>query len=309
MNILITGGAGYVGTTLIPQLQARGHSVHVLDNLMMGGNQLIPFFSDPLFRFTKGDITDKAALKAAVESVDAIIHLAAIVGYPACRKHPELSQKINVGGMATLLETAPTDVPIIFASTGSTYGKLIGDLCTETTPLNPLTDYGRQKADAEQMLRSRGNFVIFRFATAFGLSSRMRLDLLPNDFTFKAVKDKTLIVYEKNFMRSFIHVRDMGRAFLFALENIDAMRGEAYNVGDNAMNMSKEDICLLIRKHVDYYLHFADVGKDFDQRDYTVSYDKLHALGFHTTITIDQGIHEMVRAFAAVEFHNPFMNV
>ena len=309
MKVLVTGGAGYVGTSLVPQLIEEGYDVRVIDNLSMGGNQLLPFFRHSNFEFIKGDITNREDVKKAVKGVDAIIHLAAIVGYPACRKYPELSRKTNVGGAQMLVEETPKEVPIFFASTGSTYGKLIGNLCTEVTPLNPLTDYGKQKAEAEQIFLERGNVVIYRFATAFGISPRLRLDLMPNDFTYKAVKDKTLIVYEKNFNRTFIHVRDMGLSFIFALKNLDKMRDEIYNIGDNDLNLTKEQVCLLIKKYVDYYLHFADVGKDFDQRDYMVSYAKIQRLGFKPKISFEEGIVEMVRAFEVIEMKSPYGNV
>lgn len=308
-RILITGGAGYVGTSLIPQLLAKGYKVRVFDNLSMGGEGMLPFFANKDFEFIKGDITNMDDIKAAVKDVDGVVHLAGIVGYPACRKFPELSRSVNVDGTHILIDALDKNVPIFFASTGSTYGKLIDDICTETTKLNPLTNYGKQKVEGEELLKKRGNFVIYRFATAFGVSPRLRLDLLPNDFTYKALKDKTLIVYEKNFMRTFIHVRDMGRAFVFAIENYDKMKDGIFNVGDNAQNVSKEDVCLLIKKYMDYYLHFADVGKDFDQRDYVVSYDKIQKLGFRCSISIEDGIQEMIRAFEVIEIKTPYSNV
>jgi len=308
-KILVTGGAGYVGTTLIGVLLNAGYEVRVLDTLHFGGQGLIPYFIDKRFEFIKGDIRNREILSKAMEQVDAVIHLAAIVGFPACRKDPEGSQDINVNGTRALADLASGKIPIIFASTGSAYGKMIEKYCSETTPLHPLTDYGHQKVAAEELIKNNNEFVIFRFATAFGVSPRMRLDLLPNDFTYRAVKDRTLIVYEKNFMRTFIHVRDMARSFLFALENYDQMRGEIYNVGDNEMNFSKEQICLMIKEKIDYYLHFADVGQDLDQRDYIVSYDKLNNLGFKTTTSMKEGIEELVKMTAAIEIQNIYSNV
>ena len=307
MKILVTGGAGYVGTVLIRMLLEK-HEVRCFDNLSWGGLPILPFFANPHFEFMKGDIRDKEAVKKAIKDVDAIIHLAAIVGYPACRKHPVLSQEVNVEGTRNIVESADVKIPIIFASTGSTYGKLINDLCTETTPLNPLTDYGRQKTQAEEIIKQRGNYTIYRFATAYGVSPRFRLDLLPNDFTYRAVKEKTLVVYEKNFMRTFIHVRDMARALIYALENNNKMKNEIYNVGDEGQNLSKEQICLLIKKYVDYYLHFADVGKDFDQRDYMVSYEKIRKTGWKAEVTIDEGIKELIKSVGAIEINTPFSN-
>ena len=309
MKVLITGGAGYIGTSLTPLLLNKGYHVKVIDNLSFGGEALIPFFSYPNYSFQKGDIRDVSSMKQALDGIDCIIHLAGIVGYPACRKYPKESREINLDANRLLLDLASKEQLILYASTGSTYGELIGELCTETTPLNPLTDYGKQKMEAEEMIMNRGNAVSFRFATAYGVSPRLRLDLLINDFTFKAVKDKTLIVYEKHFMRTFIHVRDMARSFLFALEHFDTMKDEVYNVGDNAQNFSKEKICFMIREKIEYYLHFAEIGKDLDQRNYMVSYKKISDLGFQCNTSVSEGIDELLKVAEVVEIKSPFSNV
>ena len=309
MKVLITGGAGYIGTSLTPLLLKKGYHVKAIDNLSFGGEALIPFFSYPNYSFQKGDIRDVSSMKQALDGIDCIIHLAGIVGYPACRKYPKESREINLDANRLLLDLASKEQLILYASTGSTYGELIGELCTETTPLNPLTDYGKQKMEAEEMIMNRGNAVSFRFATAYGVSPRLRLDLLINDFTFKAVKDKTLIVYEKHFMRTFIHVRDMARSFLFALEHFDTMKDEVYNVGDNAQNFSKEKICFMIREKIEYYLHFAEIGKDLDQRNYMVSYKKISDLGFQCNTSVSEGIDELLKVAEVVEIKSPFSNV
>ena len=309
MKVLITGGAGYIGTSLTPLLLKKGYHVKAIDNLSFGGEALIPFFSYPNYSFQKGDIRDVSSMKQALDDVDCIIHLAGIVGYPACRKYPKESREINLDANRLLLDLASKEQLILYASTGSTYGELIGELCTETTPLNPLTDYGKQKMEAEEMIMNRGNAVSFRFATAYGVSPRLRLDLLINDFTFKAVKDKTLIVYEKHFMRTFIHVRDMARSFLFTLEHFNTMNDEVYNVGDNAQNFSKEQICFMIREKIEYYLHFAEIGKDLDQRNYMVSYKKISDLGFQCNTSVSEGIDELLKVADVVEIKSPFSNV
>lgn len=308
-KILITGGAGYVGIPTVQLLLSKGYSVRVFDNLTWGGNVLLPFLGNQNFEFIKGDIVKKEDLKSASKDIDVIIHLAAIVGFPACRKFPRLSREINVIGTKNVVNLADGKVPIIFASTGSTYGKIIEKFCTETTPLNPLSHYGRQKAKAEQIIKKNEKFIIYRFATAFGIAPRLRLDLLINDFTFRTVMEKTLTVYDKDFMRTFIHVRDMASSFLFALENYEKMKGEIYNVGDEDLNISKEAVALLLQKYVDYYLHFVQDGYDIDQRDYYVDYSKIKKLGFRAKIGFEEGIKELIKACEIVSVKNPYSNV
>lgn len=308
MKILVTGGAGYVGTSLIPQLLEKGYQVTIFDNLMFGADPILPFFRNPLFDFVKGDIRDLNRLKDATRDADVIIHLAAIVGYPACRKDPELATSVNVNGTRNVIEATSNEQLIIFGSTGSNYGA-VEDICTEETPLNPLSLYGQTKTLAEKMLLEERNTIAWRFATAFGVSPRLRLDLLINDFTYKAVREGYLVVYEKHFMRTFIHVHDMGRAFLFGIENMDRMKKNVYNVGNETMNYSKQQICEMIRKETNAYIHYADVGEDADKRNYVVSYEKIRKLGYNTTITVEEGIRELVRVCRAVEFRNPYSNV
>jgi len=307
-SILVTGGAGYVGSTLVPLLLRNGYKIKLLDHFQYGYAGIVHVLSEDNLTVVKGDIRNEKIVEAAMDGMDYVIHLAAIVGYPACRKDPALSRSINVDGTKILVNSADRKVPFIFASTGSTYGKLIERYCTETSPLNPVSDYGRQKADAEEIVKTNSNFVIYRFATAFGVSPRMRLDLLPNDFTYKAVKDKTLIIYEKEFMRTFIHVKDMARAFLFALENYPKIKGEVYNVGDEHMNYSKEQVANILRKKVEFYLHFADVGHDVDQRDYKVSYEKIKSVGFNCEWTMERGLDDLIKFFNIVEIPTPFAN-
>jgi nucleoside-diphosphate-sugar epimerase len=309
MRILVTGGAGYVGSTLVPMLLEKGHRVRVLDNLRFGGQGLLPCCQDSRFELQQGDVCDPAAVKKAVDGVDAIIHLAAIVGYPACKKEPQLAQAINVEGTRNLLAARSKDTRFLFASTGSIYGSIPDYVCNEDTPRAPITLYGETKATAEQMTLDAGNGIAYRFATAFGASNRMRLDLMPNDFTYQAVKNRNLIVYEGGFKRTFVHVRDMARSFIFALERWDDVKDDVYNVGHETMNFTKEDVARKILEHTDFYLHFAEVGSDADQRNYEVSYEKIRAKGFETTVDLDRGIAELVRAAQLISFQNPFANV
>ena len=309
MRILVTGGAGYVGSTLVPMLLEQGHKVRVYDSLRFGGHGLLPCCQNRHFDLVKGDICDEKALGAAVDGVDAIIHLAAIVGYPACKKEPQVAQATNVEGTKTLLKVRRRDQRVLYASTGSIYGSVPDYICNENTPMAPITLYGETKAAAEQMVLEAGNGLAYRYATAFGVSNRMRLDLMPNDFTYQAVKNRNLIVYEGDFKRTFVHVRDMARSFIFGLEKWDSVKDDVYNVGHESMNFTKEDVARQILKHTDYYLHFAEVGTDADQRNYEVSYEKIRAKGFETTIDLDRGIAELVRAAKLIEFQNPFANV
>jgi len=307
MIILVTGGAGYVGTTLVPKLLEAGHEVTVFDNLMFGGNQLLPFFRFKNFNFVRGDIRMAPELKSAVEGNDVVIHLAAIVGFPACKNNPQLTKEVNVQGTVNLIEACTPDQVILYGSTGSNYGTVDG-VCTEETPLNPLSLYGYTKTEAEKMLLERNNSIAYRFATAFGISPRLRLDLLINDFTNKCMKDGYLVVYEKDFMRTFIHVADMANSFIFALQNLDKMINNVYNVGDASMNYSKEAVCNMIAERTNAFVHYEEIGSDADKRDYIVSYEKINKLGFKTTITIEEGIDEIVRALKIVDFQDPYTN-
>src|SRR4051812_40688482 len=290
MRILVTGGAGYVGSTLVPMLLDLGHDVRVLDSLRFGGHGLLPCCQSRSFELVKGDINDESAVKKGLDGVDAIIHLAAIVGYPACKKEPHVAQATNVEGTRLLLKLRKPDQKFLFASTGSIYGSIPDYVCHEDTPRAPITLYGETKAAAEEMVLEAGNSVAYRYATAFGVSNRMRLALMPNDFTYQAVKNRSLIVYEGGFKRTFVHVRDMARSILFALERWAEIRDDVYNVGHESMNFTKEDVARKVLEHVDYYLHFAEVGTDADQRNYEVSYQKIREKGFETTVDLDRGV-------------------
>ena len=309
MKILVTGGAGYVGSTLVPMLLEQGHRVRVYDSLKFGGHGLLPCCQNRFFDLVKGDVTDPEGVKKALDGMDAVVHLAAIVGYPACKKEPQVAQATNVEGTRTVLSLRGPDQKFLFASTGSIYGSIPDYICNENSPIGPITLYGETKAAAEEMVLAAGNSVAYRYATAFGVSNRMRLDLMPNDFTYQAVKNRSLIVYEGGFKRTFVHVRDMARSILFAFERWDTVKDDVYNVGHESMNFTKEDVARQVLKHVDYYLHFAEVGTDADKRNYEVSYEKIRAKGFETTIDLDRGVAELVRAAKLIEFQNPFANV
>jgi len=309
MKILVTGGAGYVGSVLVPLLLQHGYEVKVLDNLMYGGEGILQCFFYKNFSFYKGDIRDESIVRALLKDTDVVIHLAAITGYPACKKNEKLAYDVNLFGTHLIGKHLRPEQVIMFASTGSNYGALVGQVCTEDTLLNPLTTYGMTKTSAEKFLLNNCTTIAYRFATAYGISPRLRLDLLIHDLAYQALRTKNLVIYEKNFKRTFIHVRDMANAFLFALQNIDALKNDAYNVGSESMNFTKEELVNKIRQRLDFYLHFAEVGKDEDQRNYEVSYQKIAAKGFRTTIPFDQGLDEVIRALRIVEVKNPYSNV
>ncbi|MEK7616916.1 MAG: NAD(P)-dependent oxidoreductase [Patescibacteria group bacterium] len=307
-NILVTGGAGCVGSTLVPLLLKAGYKVRVLDNLMYGGMGLLTNFSNPNFEVIIGDIRNKTVVTSALKNMHAIIHLAAIVGYPACDKYPREAQEINYQATKQLNELRGKNQLLIFASTGSNYGHVESGMCTEETPLAPLTNYGRSKTKAEEAIVTSPNVIIYRFATAFGLSPRLRLDLFINDLTYQALKTKHLVIYEKDYRRTFIHVKDMAKSFIFALENSSKMIGQTYNVGDESMNLKKEDIVNILLQKLEFILNFTDSGRDADQRNYAVDYSKIKKLGFKTDISIENGTDEMINAFKVVTIKNPYSN-
>jgi len=308
-KILITGGAGYIGSVLIPHLLSLGYKVTIYDSLLYGGHSLLAFIPNKNFSFIKGDIRDKSALTPITKENDLIIHLAAIVGLSACNKDPRLAYSTNVEGTKNVVESLSPSQRLIFASTVSNYGASTGDTCTEDAPLNPLSLYGRTKTEGEKLvLDNTHNSVCFRFATAFGVSPRMRLDLLINDFVYQAYVNKFLILFEKTYKRTFVHVHDICLSILFAIENFNKMKHQVFNVGDNENNFSKEDIALKIKKRIDYYLHFADIGEDEDKRNYCISYEKINALGFKATKTVDEGIDELIKSCQLFEYKHPYKN-
>jgi len=308
MRIVVTGGAGFIGSMLVPRLLKRGWQVHVVDSLMFGGQAMLPYFIHPNFSFAEVDITDRAALAPELKDADAVIHLAALVGYPLCKKMPRRAVEVNVDGTRNVLDLMPADAKLVYGSTGSNYGEVVG-ICTEDTPLNPLSLYGETKTTAEQMCHERGNCVSMRFATAFGIAPRLRLDLMINDFTWQALHNRYLVVYEKHFRRTFIHVADIANAFVFMLGKWDALEHSVFNVGHDSMNYTKEELVSLLQDRVDFLVHFAEIGSDEDKRDYEVDYSRIRDAGFEITVDIDRGLGELVSGLKLLRLQNPYSNV
>lgn len=311
-KVLVTGGAGYIGSILVPKLLNKGYKVRVFDNLRYNSNHSIfPHLINPDFEFTKGDIRDKDAVKYAVEGADSIIHLAALVGLPACKKDSKLAYEVNVEGTKNVLENK-ADKLMIFASTISNYGsvEIPGQTCTEETPLNPKETYSQTKTEAENLVKSSKNFIIYRFATAFGLSPRLRLDLLINEFVYRAVKEKQLIVYEKKFKRPFVHITDIADGIVFGLEKKEKMINEVYNLGSSEANLTKEDVAMLIKKKFNEFIyHSTDESGGDDKRNFFVDYSKINALGFKTKVSVEQGIEELIKGIETVDIKNPYTNI
>lgn len=297
MKILVTGGAGYVGAVLTQLLLDRGDRVRCYDRLDYGAGLLVPFFRNPRYELVQGDIRDAEGLGRSLRDVDAVCHLAAIVGYPACKRNPEAAHEVNVLGTRLLDAARPAGQPLVYACTGSVYGEVGEGVCTEETPPKPLTVYGRTKFEAEKILLDSGNAVSYRLATAFGLSPSLRLDVLVNDFCYQAARNHQLTLYGADARRTFIDVYDAARAFIHALENYEMMRGQVYNCGSEGLNVSKLDLVRMIQRQTDLQLHLAQTDSDEDRRDYEVSYNKLAATGFHTLCTLEDGIRQMLAAF------------
>lgn len=310
MKILVTGGAGYIGSILVPELLNKGHEVIVVDNLMYGQTSLLDCCNNKNLSIIRGDARDKQLISKYIKNVDAIFPLACYTGAPLCSKDPIGAETTNLDAIKMLLELRKRDQNIIFPTTNSGYGVgQEGKHCTEETPLNPISFYGRLKVDAERAILDSGNCITLRLATVFGISPRMRLDLLVNDFVYRAVNDGFLVLFESHFKRNYIHVRDVAKAFIHCLDNFDSMKNETYNVGLSDANLSKWELCEEIKKQVpSLYFVEAEIGEDPDKRDYIVSNDKIEATGFKPEYSLQQGINELIKGYQIIKI-NQYSNI
>lgn len=305
MRILVTGGAGYLGSVLVPALLSDGHEVTVVDTFMYAQPSLLDCCHHARLSVVRGDARDRALIVAQLKSADAIFPLACLTGAPLCDQDPLEAKSVNLDAVRMLLELRSREQLVIFPTTNSGYGIGQEEIhCTEETPLKPLSIYGRLKVEAEEAVLERGNSITFRLATAFGISPRMRLDLLVNDFVYRAVNDGYLVVFQGDFKRNFIHVRDVARAFVHALAHASAMKGQAYNVGLSDANLSKLELCEEIKKQIPgFYFVEAQIGEDPDKRNYMVSNAKIERAGFQPVVSLQAGIAELIKGYQVVRRH------
>lgn len=302
-HIFVTGGAGYIGSILVPKLLEAGFRVTVLDNFMYGQNSLAGVCSDRNFEIVKGDVCSDAVMKPLIKQADIVIPLAALVGAPLCDREPEKATATNKTAILSMMKHLSRNQRILMPVTNSGYGLGEKDkFCTEESPLRPVSLYGRDKVAAEEAILQHENAISFRLATVFGMSPRMRIDLLVNDFTYRAVYDSEITLYEGHFRRNFVHVRDVARAFLHGIQHFQAMRGQAYNVGLSDANLSKRELCERIQKHLpQFVIRESPDGRDPDQRDYLISNDKIERMGFQPVFSLDDGIRELIKGYTMIQ--------
>lgn len=301
-RILVTGAAGYLGSILIPNLLARGYQVTGLDTFTRNDNVLAHLCADPKFQPVRGDARDETLVKELLKGADYVIPLAALVGAPLCQQDPLNAETTNLGAVSLLVKSMSPDQRIIYPTTNSGYGLGTGEeACTEESPLKPISLYGVTKVEAEKVVLDRKNGVTFRLATVFGMAPRMRIDLLVNDFTYRAVTDRAVVLFEGHFKRNYIHIRDVSKAFLHAIDNYDTMNANAYNVGLSTANLSKIELCERIQRFIPKFTYMlAQIGEDPDKRNYIVSNDKLEKTGWQPDHQLDDGIEELIRGYTMI---------
>ena len=301
-RVLITGGAGYIGGMLVPALLHAGYEVTVVDTFAHGVNTLASSCANPAFNAVRLDVRDEARLRPLLAKADWIIPLAALVGAPLCDRDPLGATSINRDAVKMLLTLLSPDQRVLFPVTNSGYGVgEAGKLCDENSALRPISIYGRTKVEAEAAVMERGNAIAFRLATVFGMAPRMRIDLLVNDFTYRAVRDRALVIFEGHFKRNFIHVRDVAKGFLFGMRNFETMKNEVYNMGLTEANLSKIELAEAIKKQLPKFTYLeAPIGDDPDKRDYIVSNAKLEATGWAPQHELDAGIQELIKGYCTL---------
>jgi nucleoside-diphosphate-sugar epimerase len=310
-HVLVTGGLGYIGCILCEHLLHAGFRVTALDSLLYAAGQPGPYHlcANPAFDFLRGDVRDEEVLRPVLRKADCIIHLAAVVGAPACQRDPLLATSVNRDAVRLLNRLRSPAQLLIYPNTNSGYGATSGEtFCTEDSPLEPVSLYGQTKVQAERIVLDSPNAVAFRLATVFGMSPRMRLDLLVNHFVHAACKEGYLVIFEKDFKRNFVHVRDVADCMLHAIAHAPRMVGRPYNLGLDAANLSKAELALLVKKHVPgFYIHFAPIGSDPDKRNYVVSNQRLREAGFVARRGLDEGVVELLKGYrmeGRPAFHN-----
>lgn len=298
-HVAVTGAAGYLGSVLCEHLLAAGYRVTAADGLIYRQRSLFHLCGNPLFDFVVGDARDEQLMRRLIKDADVLIPLAAIVGAPACDRDPWLARSVNLEAIKLLAGMRSNDQLIVYPTTNSGYGTKSGDVfCTEDTPLEPISLYGQTKTEAEAEILERNNTVTLRLATVFGMSPRMRLDLLVNHFVYAAVTDGYIVIFEKDFKRNYIHIRDVADCFIHCIENGKKMAGRPYNAGLDSANLSKEALALKIKEYVpNLYIHFGQVGSDPDKRNYIVSNQRLRDAGFEAKRSLDSGIQELLKGY------------
>ena len=310
MDILITGGAGYIGSILVPNLLNLGYKVTVIDNFLFNQQSLLDCISNENLNIVRGDVRDKKLLSELVYKNDCIIPLACLTGAPLCDKDPYSAKQVNFDQIKNISDIKSKDQLLIFPCSNSGYGiGQKGMYCDENTPMKPVSLYGKLKVEIDKYLLDKGDCITFRFATLFGASPRMRLDLLVNDFTYRAFTDTTVVLFESHFKRNYLHVRDAANAFTHTIDNYDKMIGEPYNVGLSNANLSKKELCDEIKKELTNFQYvISEIGKDPDQRNYIVSNEKIEKTGFETKVSLSDGIKELKRAFQIIR-RNQYSNI
>jgi len=302
-RVLVTGGAGYLGSTLVPALLERGFHVTVVDSFMWGQDSLAAVCHRPEFSLVRGDVRSMDTMRPLLKDADIIIPLAALVGAPLCDRDPLAATSTNLTAIVQMLDHLSREQRVLLPVTNSGYGVgEAGKFCTEDTPIRPISLYGRDKVAVERILLDRHPAALsFRLATVFGMSPRMRLDLLVNDFPYRAYFDRFIVLFESHFKRNYIHVRDVARAFLHGIDHFETMKGGPYNVGLSDANLSKLELCQRIQQHLPSFVFLeSNIGRDPDQRDYIVSNEKVERTGYRPAYSLDDGIRELIKGFAMI---------